>query len=53
MTSDRPYRKAMHHQDALAELRRNAGTQFDPTLVEKFIEIQGAFQSPNGRIYRG
>ena len=52
MTSDRPYRKAMHHQDALAELRRNAGTQFDPTLVEKFIEIQGAFQSPNGRIYR-
>ena len=39
MTSDRPYRKAMSHQDAIAEMRRNAGTQFDPALVEKFIEL--------------
>ena len=41
MTSDRPYRKAMSRQDAIAELRRNAGTQFDPALVGKFIELQG------------
>ncbi len=38
MTSDRPYRKAMTHEAALAELRRCSGTQFDPDLVELFIQ---------------
>ena len=37
MTSDRPYRKAVSHGEAVAELRRCAGTQFDPALVELFI----------------
>ncbi|MFP4106059.1 MAG: diguanylate cyclase [Phycisphaerae bacterium] len=37
MVSDRPYRKAMSHEDAFEELRRCAGTQFDPDLVERFI----------------
>ncbi len=41
MTSDRPYRKAVKHHQAVAELRRCAGTQFDPYLVKKFIEIKG------------
>lgn len=36
MTSDRPYRKAMSSQEALEELRRCKGTQFDPGLIEKF-----------------
>lgn len=40
MTSNRPYRKAMTHQEALMELKRCAGTQFDPYLVEKFIQVQ-------------
>lgn len=39
MTSDRPYRKAMSQQAAIAELRRCAGTQFDADLVEPFISI--------------
>ncbi len=39
MISDRPYRKAMSQEDAIAELRRCAGTQFDPDLVERFIQV--------------
>lgn len=41
MTNDRPYRKAMDPQMAIAELKRCAGTQFDPVLVAKFCEIMG------------
>lgn len=37
MTNDRPYRRAMSNEAAIKELKRCAGTQFDPTLVEKFI----------------
>jgi diguanylate cyclase (GGDEF)-like protein len=36
MTSDRPYQKAMSATNALAELRRHAGTQFDPLVIEAF-----------------
>ncbi len=39
MTNDRPYRKAIDQKDAISELKRCAGTQFDPVLVEKFIQI--------------
>ena len=37
MTSDRPYRKSMAHADALAELTRHAGTQFDPEVVQALV----------------
>jgi len=39
MTSDRPYRTAMPPAAALAEIKRCAGTQFDPRLSQMFIEI--------------
>lgn len=37
MTSDRPYRRAMTHEQAAEELRRNSGTQFDGELVEHLL----------------
>lgn len=39
MTSDRPYRTALSREEAVAELRRNAGSQFDPGVVTAFIEL--------------
>lgn len=39
MTSERSYRKAMSVQDALEEIRRNLGTQFDPQLGKLFIHL--------------
>ena len=38
MTSDRPYRKALSREVALAEMRRCAGTQLDPNIARIFIE---------------
>jgi PAS domain S-box-containing protein/putative nucleotidyltransferase with HDIG domain len=39
MTSDRPYRNAPGKEHAMAELKRCAGTQFDPKIVEAFLKI--------------
>lgn len=39
MTSERPYRKAMSRDVAVAELRKCAGIQFDPELVPRFIKV--------------
>lgn len=39
MVSDRPYRRGMSIEFALAELRRCSGTQFDPELVEAFCKM--------------
>ncbi|TMB95181.1 MAG: hypothetical protein E6J38_06160, partial [Chloroflexi bacterium] len=39
MTTDRPYRAAIPGKTALRELRANAGTQFNPVVVEAFIAV--------------
>lgn len=39
MTSDRPYRRALSSKDALEELKRCAGVQFDPGLVDNFVNL--------------
>jgi HD-GYP domain-containing protein (c-di-GMP phosphodiesterase class II) len=38
MTTDRPYRKGLSFETAFAELRRGAGEQFDPAVVEAFFK---------------
>jgi putative nucleotidyltransferase with HDIG domain len=39
MLSDRPYRPAMNLLQALVEIRRNAGTQFDPNVAEALLRV--------------
>jgi diguanylate cyclase (GGDEF)-like protein len=42
MTHDRPYKRAMDHESAVRELRRHAGTQFDPEIVSLFCDLYAA-----------
>jgi diguanylate cyclase (GGDEF)-like protein len=39
MTSDRPYRKGLPREVALAEIRKNAGIQFDPKMAQAFLAM--------------
>ena len=48
MTHDRPYRKALSHRAAIEELQRCAGTQFDPQLVQEFVEFIAVLDNPTG-----
>ncbi len=40
MTTNRPYRLAMPVDQALAEIRKQSGVQFDPAIVEVFVQLQ-------------
>ena len=46
MTSDRPYRKARSQRQAIQELRRCTGNQFDPQVVEIFLKVLGSEKTP-------
>jgi HD-GYP domain-containing protein (c-di-GMP phosphodiesterase class II) len=45
MTSGRPYRQAMPQVDALREIKRCSGSQFDPKIVEAFSQVLAAEES--------
>jgi diguanylate cyclase (GGDEF)-like protein len=51
MTSERPYALARSEADALAELRRNAGSQFSPAVVEAFLRAVAQEQVPAGLVH--
>lgn len=50
MTADRPYRKALSDEQAVAELKRCAGTQFDPVVVEALLSAMGRISSRSGAV---
>jgi putative two-component system response regulator len=44
LTTDRPQRKMMSHDEAVKIIKANGGTQFDPELVRVFIDHEKEFQ---------
>ena len=54
MVHERPYSTAQSHDEALEELRLNAGTQFDPEVVEVFCSVYADVVPPDGleEVYR-
>ena len=43
MTSTRPYRETLSEAEALLEINKNAGTQFDPEIAHKFVQMYDEF----------
>lgn len=44
MTSDRPYKRALSRKDAMVEIKRCSGSQFDPDVVSSFLGMQEVAQ---------
>jgi HD-GYP domain-containing protein (c-di-GMP phosphodiesterase class II) len=49
MTSARPYRSALSHESAMREIKRCAGTQFDPEVVRALVEADEMGRLPRSR----
>jgi putative nucleotidyltransferase with HDIG domain len=52
ITSDRPYRKAMTQKQALEEIKKASGKQFNPELIEAFLRLMGNRKKPDPRVSR-
>lgn len=52
LTSQRAYKKAYTHVDAVEIIRQGKGTLFDPDLVELFIQINDQFEQALGKKYK-
>jgi two-component system cell cycle response regulator len=51
MTTERPYRELVTEADAIEELRRCAGTQFDPMVVEAFCRVIARERPTHGEVF--
>ena len=49
MISERPYKRALSHHEAIVELQRQRGSQFDPELVDLFVSLVGTGDGPRAR----
>ena len=47
MTSDRSYRKALSIEEALNEIKKNSGIQFDPEIVDAFLDVLSIYEEEN------
>ena len=45
MTTDRAYRRALTYEEAVAELQRGRGSQFDPAIVDAFLRARSSVRS--------
>jgi putative two-component system response regulator len=45
LISERPYKKAFTHEEAIDIIMENAGTQFDPLIAEVFYEVRDQFKA--------
>jgi HD-GYP domain-containing protein (c-di-GMP phosphodiesterase class II) len=48
MHLDRPYRRGLSRSSVVAQLRAGAGTQFDPALVEPFVQVVSSYIDEEG-----
>jgi HD-GYP domain-containing protein (c-di-GMP phosphodiesterase class II) len=53
MTSDRPYRPGMRHEEAIRVLQKFAGTQCDPAIVEVFVGLEHTVLNRQDRMDTG
>jgi HD-GYP domain-containing protein (c-di-GMP phosphodiesterase class II) len=53
MTTGRPYKKPLNVDEAMEEIKRNSGTQFDPRVVHAFVELSKEKKFRNHLSYRG
>jgi putative two-component system response regulator len=53
LISERPYKKAYSHEEAVKKIAEGRGSQFDPNLTDLFVNLSGEFQKISEDIDNG